>query len=274
MAEVSLIIPVYQARQHIDACIDTVLAQTLDALEVIFVDDHSSDGSIARARERLAGYTGPKHFVFARTEKNEGPGAARNLGIRLATAPYIAFLDSDDRLDADFCRALYDAALHTDADIARCHIAFDYPDGSRRIRRNPAVEDGPFEGKVKRRYLRRFTSYFTTYLYRRALLQEAGIAFPGTHSAEDSCFLICSLLSARRIAAVDRVLYHYCIAPDSVSKRRDPQRWKNRLRSFRALNAFVRSQASCRPYRGTVRLLTVRKGWLMALRDYLSNNLF
>lgn len=274
MVKVSLVIPVYKAAAHIAACLDAVLAQTLDEIEAILVDDCSPDGSIAAARAHLAAYTGPKRFVFARTPANGGPGAARNLGIGLAQGDYVAFLDSDDSIAPDFCRALYEAAVHADADLAFCHIAFDYPDGRIRIRRNPAASDGAFEGKAKRSYLRRFKSYFTTYLYRRRMLAEEGIGFPGTRSAEDSCFLICSLLSARRIASVDRVLYRYRIGDASISRRRDPARWKNRIASFRALKAFARRKGFYSGYRHVLRLVICKKGWLMALRDYLSNNLF
>lgn len=274
MIKVSLIIPVYKARAHITACLDAVLAQTLDEIEAILVDDHSPDDSISLARERLAGYTGPKRFVFARTAANGGPGAARNLGIGLASGAYLAFLDSDDRIDADYCRLLYEAARKQEADLAFCHIAFEQPDGRTRIRRNPSVADGAFEDKAKRRYLCRFTSYFTTYLYRRELLLQEGPRFPDTRSAEDSCFLICCLLSARRIASVDRALYRYRLNPVSVSRRRDPARWKNRLESFRVMRAYARDKGLYRRYRGAIRLLTLKKGWLLAARDYLTNNLF
>ena len=274
MLKVSLIIPVYKAQETIAACLDSVLAQTLDGLEVLLVDDHGPDDSIAVARQHVSGYAGPARFRFLETPSNGGPGVARNTGLAAATGEYVAFLDSDDTLEPDFCRALYQAAAQADADLAFGHIVFDNPDGTSTVRRNPPVTDGAFEGKAKQDYLARFTSYFTTYLYRRALLQENGIRFPGTHSAEDTCFLTCSLLSARRIAHADAALYHYCISPASVSRKKDPDRWKNRLASLRSLQAYAREKGLYDRYRGTIRLLMLKKGWLMAAKDYLTNNLF
>jgi len=273
MAKISLIIPVYNAAGHIEDCLRSVLAQTLDDLEAILVDDHGQDDSIGRAQALLSAYQGPKQFHFTATASNAGPGAARNLGISLASGQYVAFLDSDDRIDPTFCQALYEAARPADADLAFCHIAFDQADGRTLIRRNPLVTSGPFEGRAKRQYLRRFTSFFTTYIYRRDMLLERGIRFPGTHSAEDSCFLICSLLSARRIACVDQALYHYNIYPASTSRKRDPQRWKNRLESFRRMESFAREQGLYAPYRGVIRLMVFKKGYLMAFKDYLTDNL-
>lgn len=272
MCKISLIIPVYGAAGTIAACLDSVMSQTLDAIEAILVDDHGPDDSMAIARQHIAAYAGPKQFVFTETPSNGGPGKARNLGIQRARGEYVAFLDSDDTLDPDFCLVLYNAARATEADLAFGHIAFVRPDGSRYIRHNPSVADGPFVGAAKRRYLRRFTSYFTTYIYRRDLLLENGIHFPNTRSAEDSCFLICSLLCAKRIISVDRALYHYRLQNSSTSLRRDPQRWRQRLESFRAMESFAREKGLWHPYRSTLRWLILKKGWMMAAKDYLKNN--
>lgn len=274
MTKVSIIIPVYNAAGQIGDCLSSVVSQTLDDIEVILVDDRGQDGSIALAHRFVDNYKGPKRFSFVEMPVNSGPGAARNLGIRSAAGDFVAFLDSDDTLAPDFCSRLYEAAVCVDADIAFGSISFDMPDGSSEIRHNPSVPGGVFEGKVKRRYLRRFKSYFTTYLYRRSMLLSNGICFPDTHSAEDSCFLICSLLSARRIAGDSRAVYHYAIHPSSTSRRRDTARWKNRLKSFRTMVSFAREKDLYKPYRRTIRLLLLKKGYLMAAKDYMTNNLF
>ena len=270
----SIIVPCCDVAPYVRDCLESVLAQTLDDIEVILVDDHGQDDSIEMAHRLLSGYNGPKQFRFAATQANSGPGASRNLGIRTATGDYIAFLDSDDTLAPDFCQRLYEAASRADADMAFGSISFDLPDGSSSVRHNPAVKDGPFEGKAKQAYLRRFKSYFTTYLYRRSMLTGNGISFPDTHSAEDSCFLICILLSARSIAGDDDAVYHYTIYPSSTSRRRDKARWKNRLASFRTMVSYAREKGLYKPYRGTIRLLLLKKGYLMAAKDFMTNNLF
>ena len=106
MCKVSLIIPVYAARETIEACLASVLAQTLDDIETILVDDHGPDGSIAVARAFLKDYEGPKQFRFTETPANTGPGAARNRGVEAAVGEYIAFLDSDDWLAPSFCEKM------------------------------------------------------------------------------------------------------------------------------------------------------------------------
>ena len=272
MPKVSVIIPVYGAAATIATSLDSVLAQTLDELEIVLVDDHGPDDCISVAKQHLADYAGPKTIVFTETLVNAGPGAARNCGIEAATGDYVAFLDADDTLAPDFCEALCEAAEAANADLAFGYISFDQPDGTSVVRRNPAVAPGPFTGKAKRDYLRRFKSYFTTYLYRRSLLTENNIRFPGTHSAEDSCFLICSLLCAQRIASAE-ACYHYAIQAGSVSQKRDPERWKNRLASFRKVVEFAKAHGLYRPYRSVIRWMVLKKGWLLAGKDFLTNNL-
>lgn len=272
MPKVSIIIPVYGAAATIATSLDSVLAQTLDELEIVLVDDHGPDNSIAVAQQHLAGYTGPKQVVFTETLVNAGPGGARNCGIEAASGDYVAFLDADDTLAPDFCQALCEAAGAARADLAFGYISFDLPDGTSVVRHNPAIAPGPFTGKAKRDYLLRFKSYFTTYLYRRSLLTGNNIRFPGTHSAEDSCFLICSLLCAQRIASAE-ACYHYAIQSGSVSQKRDPARWKNRLASFRRVVEFAKSHGLYRPYRGVIRWMVLKKGWMLAGKDFLQNNL-
>ncbi|MBO4536087.1 MAG: glycosyltransferase family 2 protein, partial [Bacteroidales bacterium] len=124
MCKVSVIIPVYRAKDTLPACLASVAAQTLDDLEAVLVDDHGGDGSIDVARSFIAAYDGPKRFRLTATPSNAGPGAARNCGIEAASGDYVAFLDSDDTLEADFCRRLYEAAQSADADLAVGSIVF------------------------------------------------------------------------------------------------------------------------------------------------------
>lgn len=274
MSRLSVIIPVWNARSGIVSCIDSVIAQTADDIEAILVDDHGGDDSISLARMHLAAYDGPKVFRFVETPVNGGPGAARNYGIIQATGDYVCFLDSDDTLDPDFCGLLLNAASTVDADMAFGYISFDHPDGRSEVRRNPLAHAGEFTGRAKKNYLLRFTSYFTTYIYRRKMLIDNNIVFPGTRSAEDSCFLICSLLCAGSIASADRACYHYRIDDSSISRRRDPARWRERLASFRALKRFAAARGLDREYRGTLRLLSFKKGYLLSAKDFITNNLF
>lgn len=273
MAGISVIVPVYKSRDTITSCLESLCDQSMEEVEIVIVDDHGDDDSIWLARTFVEAYRGPKSFVFTRTERNTGPGEARNIGIQTAGGEYIAFVDSDDFVDKDFCLSLYRAAKQADADLAYCHLSFDYPGGRSTVCRNPMVGGNAFEGERKRRYLLRYKSFFTSYIYKRSFLLDNGICFPCTHSAEDSCFLGCCLLSAKRIAAVDSPLYHYLIYPRSVSRKRDRDRFRNRLASFRHLRSYAREKGIWRQYATAIRIISWKKGYLLAARDFVKNNI-
>lgn len=268
-AKLSVIVPVYNAQSHIALCVSSLMHQGFEGLEIIFVDDCSKDESIAVIKERLEDCCFDRAEVkFLRTPVNSGPGAARNLGLEAASGEYVAFLDSDDWYDQDFCSKMYAAA--DGADLACCDISFD--EGfNRTIKKNPAFKGREFIGKAKRKYMRTFVSYFTTYIYKRSFLLENGIKFPATKSAEDSCFLICSLLSASTFARVEEPLYHYVMRMSSVSLKKDRTRASQRTASFKAMKEYSKSRGLYRRYRLLIEFLAFKKGTLMALKDRLWN---
>lgn len=268
--KVSVIVPVYNAAGGIEACLKSLCAQTLQELEIVIVDDCGQDDSMERAR-KCASACPERSFTFVGGDANRGPGGARNLGIEAASGEYVAFVDADDTVDRDFCLSLYNAAKEADADLACCNISFDFEDGHSEVRCNPAVSAGKFGTAEKKRFLNRYKSYFTTFIYRRAMLGQWGIGFPGTHSAEDSCFLACSLLAAERIAQVDRAMYHYLIAGSSISQKKDRKRWKNRLESFREVKRFARENGLQKGLGITLAWLRFRKGTLLAIKDFVTN---
>ena len=161
--KVSVIVPVYNVADKISVCLDSLCAQDLDGVQVILVDDHGTDNSMDVVRAYADAHP-EMSFVFADNGKNKGPGAARNLGLKYAVGEFVAFVDSDDRIEPDFCSSLYNAAVSVGAQMAYCHISMDYPDGRCEIKKNPIVPDGEFD---RHRFLSRYRSYFTTFIYSR-----------------------------------------------------------------------------------------------------------
>ena len=273
MPKVSLIIPVYKSKETIAACLDSVIAQTLGDLEVLLVDDHGGDGTLEKARRHLQGYKGPVRFRFLATEANSGPGVARNTGIAAAEGEYLAFLDSDDTLEPAFCEKLYTEAVRVGADLACCDATEFRLDGSRALH-NPDFPSGPIDDSLRDRILRQMVTYLWTYLFRREFLLENGIVFPPFRSAEDTCLVCCSWLSARSAARVAEPLYNYFVAPTSLSFRPDPGRWRQRLGSLGTFDRYAREKGLHARHKRTIQWLVFKKGRLLALRDYLKNNLF
>ena len=114
MVKVSIIVPVYNVEKYISRCLNSLINQTLDDIEIICVNDCSTDNSFETVKEYAVK---DSRFVLIEHEINQGLGSARNSGIGIASGKYIIFIDSDDYIDTDYCEKLYNTAKKYDADI-------------------------------------------------------------------------------------------------------------------------------------------------------------
>ena len=112
MKKISVIIPCYNIAPWIDRCMASIAVQTigLDDLEVICIDDASTDGTWEHLQRWERKF--PDHILLIRQDVNRRQGAARNLGLQYASAPYIAFVDGDDQLEPDYFEQLYAPIAH------------------------------------------------------------------------------------------------------------------------------------------------------------------
>ncbi len=126
-AKVSVIVPVYKAQDFLPKCVDSILSQTEESLELILVDDGSPDrsGAICDA------YAARDSRVRVIHQKNAGVSAARNAGILAAEGRYVGFVDSDDWIDPDMFSRLLTVAQETGADVVMCDATTVYSDGGR-----------------------------------------------------------------------------------------------------------------------------------------------
>lgn len=270
MPRISIIIPVYNAASYIEDCLASLVAQTMDDIEVLLVDDHGSDDSMLRAQRYVEAHPCKKLFRYLATPHNMGPGPARNVGIEEAKGEYVGFVDSDDVVSVDFCEQLYNAAKEHDADLVYCQAELVKP-GETTPLRNPVIESGAFEGERRRYFLTHYTTLFVSFLYRRALLSEYGINFPATRSAEDSYFLTCALLATKRIACVDRAMYRYLVHEESLSEVRNPKRYADKIKSFDLLMAFAREHGLYEANRDELDYIYLKKGHLLGILTYIYN---
>lgn len=123
MPQISVIVPVYNAEKYLAECVDSILAQTLRDIEVILVDDGSTDNSPAICDA----YKSRDERIKVIHQQNKGVAAARNAGIRVASGKYIAFVDSDDFLDYNMYECMHDIAENNDIPLVIC-TGFYYSD--------------------------------------------------------------------------------------------------------------------------------------------------
>lgn len=125
MTKVSIIIPIYNAEEYLEKCVESVLNQTEKDIEVILVDDGSKDNSLKICRS----YSERDKRVRVIHQENAGVSAARNKGIKIASGKYIGFVDSDDWIEPDMYKTLLEKADKTLADIVMCDLLTVYSTG-------------------------------------------------------------------------------------------------------------------------------------------------
>lgn len=206
--KVSVIIPVYNVEAFLPQCLDSVLSQTLEDVEVICVNDGSPDNCQAI----LDRYAQKDKRVRVIQQENAGQSSARNRGMDVSTGEYIAFVDSDDFIEPEMMEALYSRAKEVDADIA---IADFY------LYNDLTGETGDYRDRLL--YLRLKNRVVTLNeepelvqcigvwdrICKRSLLVDNNIRFPEGLVYEDHLFTVQALVAAKRVTVMPDKLYYY-----------------------------------------------------------------
>ena len=120
MAKISIIIPVYNSEKYIRRCLNSILNQTFQDFEIILIDDNSKDNSLKIVSEIEK--THKDKIKILKNAKNVGAGASRNKGLKIASGEYITFIDSDDYIEKNTLKRMYESCVNTDSDIARINM--------------------------------------------------------------------------------------------------------------------------------------------------------
>lgn len=212
MVRVSVVIPVYNIERHLRQCLDSVAGQSLRDIEVICVDDGSTDDS----PKILADYASQDSRFQIIRQSNAGPGAARNTGMAQATGEYLIFLDSDDWFEPDFLERMVAKAESTGADVTICRaVEFDTETG----RELPSAwmlrtETLPKKARFSPQEASASLFYFTwgwpwDKLYQTAYLRQGKFVYPALPNSEDLSFVFLSLAGAKYLTIEDAVLVHH-----------------------------------------------------------------
>ena len=211
MSKISVIIPVYNVEKYISKCLDSVLIQTHTDLEVICVNDGSTDNSGKILDEYAISDSRVKVFH----KENGGVSSARNLALDNITGDYVGFVDSDDYIAPDMYSSLLSALEEKDADIAECSIAYTYEDGSIK---NGAIRSYYLTDSkeiLKAFFLKKMGIVIWNKLFKADSVK--AIRFDENYKVgEDSLFLYQCLKNSKMIVGIDTVGYYYLQRASSV----------------------------------------------------------
>ncbi|RKL66433.1 glycosyl transferase family 2 [Salipaludibacillus neizhouensis] len=228
--KVSIIVPVFNVEQYLNRCIDSILSQSLFDIEVIAINDGSTDKSSKILHE----YQTVDQRVIVIDQTNKGVSAARNKGLQIARGEYIGFVDPDDWIQKDMYAQMYNTAMEQDTDIVMCSYIREFGSHSKEkqfplshlesFRGNELNKlmlrrlIGPLEKEISNpEYLDAWGTVWTK-LYRSEVIQDNDITFTDLNAIgtnEDSLFNINAFFHAQSFTFIDSPYYHYWRANSS-----------------------------------------------------------
>ena len=213
MTKVSVILAVYNVAPYLHRSLDCLINQTLKDIEIICIDDCSTDNSFEVLKE-YAQKDG--RIVVIKSEVNQGAAAARNKGLKIAKGEYLGFIDPDDAIDLNYYEELYKTAKENNVDVAKCARKNIYPDGREEI------------GMVNH-WIREFNTPYvfshewTTAIYRAEFIQKNNITFPEEcKKAQDVVFLSRVMFKHASLKVIDNVFYYYHKRDNSLNAEKIP----------------------------------------------------
>lgn len=262
---VSIIIPVYKVEKYIKRCVDSVINQTYSNLEIILVDDGSPDN----CGQICDDYLQKDNRIKVIHKKNGGLSDARNVGILQAKGTYISFLDSDDYIDSNFIKELYELCVINESDIAFCHIYR----GNKRIK-TIFSKDSDYNVYSSKELLDKWHSIFTHIetvawgkLYHRSLFQlddASPLLYETGRLHEDVLMTHKLVYNASRIVITNKAFYHYTINPDSITNKTfSCKRFIDTNYSLEERTAFFKSKGFDKAYHRL--LIFTLKGWILGI---------
>lgn len=218
MPKVSVVIPVYNAKLHLRQCLDSILCQTLEDIEILCVDDGSTDESLDILRE----YADRDSRLTVVRQQNAGAGAARNAGLQAARGEYLSFLDSDDFFEPTMLEDVYTKCIEDRADVGIYKTRYFHTVTGRFTPANGVLKTAllpkhiPFSYRDMPDHIFVFVSPAAwNKMFRRDFVLDHGLRFQEIRRTNDYLFTKLALVKADRITVIDKALVNYRIGMES-----------------------------------------------------------
>lgn len=240
MPTVSVIIPSHNAREYIAQTLESVLTQTLNDLEIIVVDDGSTDSTCEVVKELAL----KDSRITLIEQSNQFAGVARNNGMTKAQGKFLYFLDADDYIEQTALEQLVDAIEQNDADIAVAKSqGFDNETG------DTWIIDGALNGVYFNRPLahseycktlfQNFIGWPWDKLFRKDFIDQTELTFQPLRTTNDALFVFCALALAQNIVCLDSVLFHHRTNNKNSLEGSRAKSWNNALCAIRAIGDLL-----------------------------------
>jgi glycosyltransferase involved in cell wall biosynthesis len=273
MMLVSIIIPVYNTVEYLRRCLDSVIIQTYSNIEIIVVNDGSTDGSLdvinefSRADERIK---------IINHQVNKGNGVGRNRALRQAEGEYVLFVDSDDFIEPTAVEAVVNKAVGNNADV----VIFGHteyipyaPKNKKIISHIPRISGTESREDLYKSFLLQQNGVLIQpwiYLIRRRLIMDHQILFDESGAYfEDEIFTAKVLFFTPSIAVLKEELYHYIRRKGSITHSWSKKMIESRLSALMQIKEFLKEQHVFETYKDVFSLFFIRSGFILPVFDYV-----
>ena len=210
--EISIIVPIYNSEKYLKKCIDSLINQTMKNIEIILINDGSTDNSEKIIKE----YKDERIKYFK--NKNQGIGKTRNFGIKKSSGKYLMFIDSDDYISNNCCEMFYNNIIKNKTDMV---VSNFYKDRQGIIEKIKLEDFLPSSIKENKDLLLIINPGPCNKLFRKSIIIDNNIYFEEEHKYEDMPFVMKYIKYARKISKLDMYLSYYCIHSNSETTIRD-----------------------------------------------------
>lgn len=248
--KISIIVPIYNVEKYIKRCLNSLINQTFKQIEILIIDDKSTDKSLIISKEYAKI---DNRIKIIENDKNIGAGLSRNKGLKLAKGKFIAFVDSDDFIDLDFYEKLYNKITETNSDI--CYANFiSYENEDNKIIKNAIPNDtnlildtncilhNMFEIEQNQPFY--IKSIIWKALYKKDIIEKNNIKFVSERKylAEDLLFNFDYLKNSKKASFCENTHYYHCINDSSIT--RSDEYYKDLLNKNKNLHDILIKKAN------------------------------
>ena len=254
MLELSVIVPVYNMAKdgNLEYCINSLVNQTLQSMEIVAVDDASTDNSLEILREFEKKYPGRVKVVAS--PENRRQGGARNLGLKAAEGRYIGFMDADDWAVEDLYERMVERAKSTGADIVgtdMCRIYEHTMVPTKREACNFSNQVGVLDHEKRKQFMLKFGPLGTK-IYAREIFFEKEFSFPEHISYEDNAAFIEIVMRAKHFEHIPEANVFYYQHGDSTTHSIDLKKCQDRMEAMRIMLKHAKANGALEEYRDVV----------------------
>lgn len=263
--KVSIIVPIYNTEKYLKRCIDSLVNQTLDSIEIILVNDNSPDNSLDIMKKYKKKY--PDKIVLIDSKVNKKQGGARNLGLNVANGEYIGFVDSDDWVDITMYEKLYNEATRDDC----CVVDSDYYEASSqsiifcRTSNYKSQIGNITDSKIKsliKHHGRMWTKIFKSDLFNK-------IKFPEDLFYEDNEVMPILMTQVKKMGKVDEYLYYYFVDNLESTTTKSDYRTFDRLITSRNMIERFKDLSLYEKYKNEIDYRFIRLYYLNTINAYI-----